>query len=49
MVLNYSLGALNPFAVEVGAKIGSKVLFAPTWMPNIMPPVGAAAPRLARR
>jgi Family of unknown function (DUF6282) len=31
VVLNYSLGGLNPFAVEVAAKIGSKVLFAPTW------------------
>ncbi|MGN6730896.1 MAG: DUF6282 family protein [Candidatus Binatia bacterium] len=31
VVLNYSLGGLNPFAVEVGAKIGCKVLFAPTW------------------
>lgn len=31
VVLNYSIGGLNPFAVEVGAKIGSKVLFAPTW------------------
>jgi hypothetical protein len=31
VVLNYSIGGLNPFAVEVGAKIGCKVLFAPTW------------------
>jgi hypothetical protein len=31
IVLNYSIGGLNPFAVEVGAKIGCKVLFGPTW------------------
>lgn len=31
IVLNYSIGGLNPFAVEMGAKIGCKVLFAPTW------------------
>jgi hypothetical protein len=31
VVLNYSIGGLNPFGVEVGAKIGCKVLFAPTW------------------
>lgn len=31
VVLNYSIGGLNPFAVEVAAKIGCKVLFAPTW------------------
>ncbi len=30
-VLNYSIGGLNPFAVEVAAKIGCKVLFPPTW------------------
>jgi hypothetical protein len=31
VVLNYSIGGLNPFAVEVAAKIGCKVVFAPTW------------------
>jgi hypothetical protein len=29
VVLNYSIGGLNPFAVEVGAKIGCKVLLLP--------------------
>ncbi|HXG53707.1 MAG TPA: DUF6282 family protein [candidate division Zixibacteria bacterium] len=31
VVLNYSIGGLNPFAVEVAARIGCKFLFAPTW------------------
>jgi hypothetical protein len=31
VVLNYSIGGLNPFAVEVGANIGCKFLFPPTW------------------
>ena len=31
VVLNYSIGGLNPFAVEVAAKIGCKVVFPPTW------------------
>lgn len=31
VVLNYSIGGLNPFAVEVAANIGCKVVFAPTW------------------
>jgi hypothetical protein len=31
VVLNYSIGGLNPFAVEVAANIGCKVVFPPTW------------------
>ena len=31
VVLNYSIGGLNPFAVEGAAKIGCKVVFPPTW------------------
>ncbi len=31
VVLNYSVGGLNPFAVEVAAKIGCKFVFPPTW------------------
>jgi Family of unknown function (DUF6282) len=31
VVLNYSIGGLNPFAVEVAAKIGCKFVFPPTW------------------
>ncbi len=31
VVLNYSAGGLNPFAVEVAAKIGCKFVFPPTW------------------
>jgi hypothetical protein len=31
VVLNYSIGGLNPFAVEVAANIACKVVFPPTW------------------
>jgi hypothetical protein len=31
VVLNYSIGGLNPFAIEVAANIGCKVVFPPTW------------------
>ncbi|MBI4529088.1 MAG: hypothetical protein HY695_35270 [Deltaproteobacteria bacterium] len=31
VVLNYSIGGLNPFAVEVAAKIGCTFVFPPTW------------------
>lgn len=50
VVLNYSIGGLNPFAVEVAAKIGCKVVFPPTWnsvyhlsrhVPESLIPVGA--------